>query len=212
LVVKQFNSYVHLDKNTRKNVLAHHKWNGFEIEDYDSDKDYINCLEIDFLDIMVNIIEHIYTYIILRFDPSNEAKDYMNIILLEKIIFYLQNKIEKTIPDNIQTSCKKCNNDMPQQMPIKSKIDETYKELSDRLFDSIDDYMHYFFSHTLISKDLKNLIQSAVDVMGLPKVFNEQKIQEIEETSNELSEEENNKYMENIKPLKSLYELLSQRI
>ena len=48
--------------------------------------------------------------------------------------------------------------------------------------------------------------------MDLPKEFIEQKIKETEEPSDEFSEEENNKYMENIEPLKSLYKFLSQRI
>ena len=47
--------------------------------------------------------------------------------------------------------------------------------------------------------------------MGLPKKFLDQKIKDMEESSIEDSEE-NDKYKENIKPLKSFYQSLSQRI
>jgi len=116
---------------------------------------YINELEIDFLDIIINVIENIYAYILLKFAPSKEAKDYMNYLFSNKIVYYLQNKIEKTIPDEIQTTCKKCNNDMTQQIDLEHKVDELYREMSDRLFDSIDDYMKCLFSHTLVSKEIK---------------------------------------------------------
>jgi len=211
-VVKQFNDYNRSDEDVRKNILSHKKWNEHEIKNYDSHLEYINEIEIDFLDIIIDIIEHIYTYILIKFTPDKETKDYMNSLFSNKIIYYLQNKIEKTITGEIQTACKKCNNDMTQQIDSEHKIDELYREMSDRLFDSIEDYMYSFFSHTLISNDLKNLIHCAVDLMDLPKEFIEQKIKETEEPSDEFSEEENNKYMENIEPLKSLYKFLSQRI
>ena len=53
--------------------------------------------------------------------------------------------------------------------------------------------------------------------MGLPKKFLDQKIKDMEESSikdseEEVETEENDKYKENIKPLKSFYQSLSQRI
>jgi len=211
MVIKQFNSYSHLDKNARKNILAYNKWKEHEIKNYDLHLGYINELEIDFLDIIINVIEHIYTYILTIFTPDKEAKDYMNYLFSNKIIYYLQNKVEKTIPDEIQATCKKCNNDMTQQIHSEHKVEEIYIEMSDRLFDSIDDYMKCLFSHTLVSKEIKNLIISTVDLMNLPKKFLDQKIKDMEESSIEDSEE-NDKYKENIKPLKSFYQSLSQRI
>ena len=210
-VVKQFNDYNRSDEDVRKNILSHKKWNEHEIKNYDLHLGYINELEIDFLDIIINVIEHIYTYILTIFTPDKEAKDYMNYLFSNKIIYYLQNKVEKTIPDEIQTTCKKCNNDMTQEIDLEHKVDELYREMSDRLFDSIDDYMKCLFSHTLVSKEIKNLIISTVDLMNLPKKFLDQKIKDMEESSIEDSEE-NDKYKENIKPLKSFYQSLLQRI
>ena len=63
----------------------------------------------------------------------------------------------------------------------------------------------------MVSKEIKNLIISTVDLMNLPKKFLDQKIKDMEESSIEDSEE-NDKYKENIKPLKSFYQSLSQQI
>ena len=155
VVVKQFKDYDRSDEKVPKNILAHNKWNEHDIKNYGLYLGYINELEIDFLDIIINVIENIYAYILLKFAPSKEAKDYMNYLFSNKIVYYLQNKIEKTIPDEIQTTCKKCNNDMTQQIDLEHKVDELYREMSDRLFDSIDDYMKCLFSHTLVSKEIK---------------------------------------------------------
>src|SRR6185312_551095 len=104
-VVKQFNDYNRSEEDIRKNILAHNNWNEHEIKNYDSHLEYSNQIEIDFLDIIIDIIEHIYTYILIKFTPNKEAKEYINSLFSSKIIFYLQYKIEKTISGGIQTTC-----------------------------------------------------------------------------------------------------------
>jgi DNA-binding MarR family transcriptional regulator len=207
---KQFNKYVNMDEDARRNLLAIEKWSKYEIENYLLHLEYVNCHEIDYLDIMLNVIENIYAVFLLKFNPNKDAKDYLNKLISDKFVYYLQSKFDKTITVNDSNHCKICEHDNTYQISTKQKIDEMYKEMGERLFDGIDDGARFLLNHKLISTEVKGVIYSTFDLIDFPKEYIEHKIDEEKSVVN--LGELDNKSIENIKPFHSFLDSFLRRV
>ena len=120
-------------------------------------------------------IENIYAIFLLKFKPNKEAKEYLNNLISNKLIYCLEKKFDKSKLVNKSPICKKCGQADTYQKSTKQKMDEMYDEMGERLFDTVDDNIRILLPHRFISKEIKNLIFSTVGYDGYSKRVNRTK-------------------------------------